>query len=238
MGVLVRDIDGPELEMEEIVWFKAKELTFAVSDPFKAEMSKDFVAYLPDQDRRLWAHVRNEAGDVFLAQPEAPDDLLLELNPGDSGLFFVRYYLGSTIPVVYRVRFGQPAQDDLALLQTYRVAGNRPLESIVQEARARDEAKAQREAAEFKIFEDEYYKILRIQDLEIRRSMLNGLIERLGFEGLWTYFDFKDRYLKQRGDHLQDSSIPSGPTEGKEKLWHDASGELKKIEVILRARNL
>lgn len=232
----IDDIDGSELPLEEIVWPKAKELSFAVSDSLKKGMSTEFVAYLPDSSMGLWTHLVNEAGDVFLAQPTVPDALLGKLRAGDRGLFFIRYYLGSTIPVVYQVRFGQLAKGDLNLLQAYRAASGQPLERIVKEARARKEAAARRDAAEFKVFEDEYYKILRLQDLEIRRSMLHDLIERMGFTGLWDYFEYKQRYLEQYGAHVQANDIPRGPTEGKEKLWHDISGELKKIKVMLKAR--
>jgi hypothetical protein len=235
-GVHPDEIDGSELPLEEIVWPKAKELSFAVSDALKDGMPTQFVAYLADPSMGLWTHLVNETGDVFLAKPQAPDVLLLKLRAGDKGLFFIRHYLGSTIPVVYQVRYGQLAQDDLKLLQAYRAASNQSLESIVKEALAREEAAARQDAAEFKVFEDEYYKILRFQDLEIRRSMLNDLIERMGFTGLWDYFEYKQRYLQQFGAHVQANDIPRGPTEGKKKLWHDISGELKKIEVMLKAR--
>jgi len=236
MGVRVRDIDESELPMEALVWPKAKELSFTVVEQFKEAMPTTFAAYLPDPDLRVWTYVMNEAGDVFLAKPEAPDELLGKLKPGDRGLFFMRYYLGSTIPVIYRVRFGQSAESDLALLRAHRAAGNRSLESMLQQARAQEAAEAAKAAAAYRVFEDEYYKILRMQDLKIRRSLLNDLIERMGFEGLWTYFEFKERYLKAQGAHVEDSVVPSGPSEGKEKLWHDVSAELNKVDVILKAR--
>lgn len=238
LGVHPREIDGDQLPAEQpIVWQRAKELTFKVDAALKGELPPTFAAYLPDPSVRLWKYVKNDVGDVFLAKPDPPDEQLLNLEQGDQGLFYVRPYLGSTIPVVYRMRLGRGATEDRALLESHRAAKDHlALEQIVEDARAREAAKAKQEAAEFKKLEDEYYKILRIQDLEIRRSMLNGLIQRMGFEGLWTYFKFKDRYLKEHGAHVPTKDIPSGPSEGKEKLWHDASGELRKIEVILDAR--
>ncbi len=237
MGVRLRDIDDKlELPMEPIIWAHAKEFTFSVEAQFKETMPVNFSAYLPDPDRSIWTHVMNEAGDLFLAKPRVPEDALLKLNPGDRGLFFVRYFLGSNIPILYKVRSGLSAEEDCALLRAFRAAGNVSLESIVQQARVNQELQAQREATAVRVFEDEYYKILRIQDLEVRRNLLTDLTERLGFSGLWNYFEFKERYLKQRGANVEDSEIPQGPTEGREKLWHDISGELKKIEVILKAR--
>jgi len=236
MGVRVRDIDESEFPLEALTWPKAKELTFTVVEPFKQALEASFQAYLPDPDTRIWTHVMNASGDVFLAKPESPEALLLTLKPGDRGLFFIRYYLGSNIPVIYKVRFGQGAESDLALLRAHRAAGSVPLDTIMRKAQAEEAAEAVREAAAFRVFEDDYYKVLRIQDLEIRRSLLTDLVERMGFEGLWTFFEFKDRYLKAHGSHLDDSAIPSAP-EGREKLWHDISGELKKIEVILKARD-
>jgi hypothetical protein len=106
----------------------------------------------------------------------------------------------------------------------------------VAQAEAHQAALARQEAAEFRAFEDDYYKILRIQDLDIRTSLLKDLVERMGFEGLWSYFEYKERYLKEHGTHLGDDAVPSGPDNGKEKLWHDISGELRKIEVIKQAR--
>lgn len=237
MGVRVRDIDDKgNLPLQPIIWQRAQEFTFTVESPFKEPMPVSFTAYLPDPDLRIWTHVLNEAGDVFLAKPEAPTSALHKLKPGDRALFYVRYYLGSTIPVLYQVRLGAGAEEDLALLRAQRAAGNVPLETIVRQMQAHEKAQAQQEAIAVRAFEDDYYKILRIQELEIRHSLLTDLIERMGYSGLWTYFDFKERYLEQRGMDTAVSEIPSGPTEGREKLWHDISGELKKINVILKAR--
>ncbi|TVP81840.1 MAG: hypothetical protein EA353_01120 [Puniceicoccaceae bacterium] len=234
-GVHPHRIEGSELHLAEIVWPQARELSFVVKDPFKASMSDQFVAYLPDPSQGLWAHLVSADGDVFLAQPEVPDALLRNLKAGDRALFFIRHFPGSTIPLVHRVRFGQLAEDEIKLLRAYRASSGQSLQSIVQEARAREAAASRQEAAEFKVFEDEYYKILRMQDIEIRRSLLYDLIERMGFRGLWDYFEYRQRYLDQHGAHVQSDEIPAGPTVGKEKLWHDISGELRKIEVMLEA---
>jgi hypothetical protein len=238
MGVRLRDIDDDlELPLEALFWEQAKELTFSVEAQFKAATPASFAAFLPDPDLRLWTHVMSATGDIFLAEPTPPEASLLKLEPGDRALFFVRNYVGSNISVLYKARFGMRAEKDLALLQAYQASGQDSLESIVHQAKADQQALAEREAAAFLVFEDEYYKILSIQELEIRRSLLNDLVERMGYIGLWNYFDFKERYLKQHGADITGSMIPRGPTEGHEKLWHDISGELNKIEVILQARS-
>lgn len=238
MGVKVQDADLAELPMQEIIWPNAKELSFKITEQFKGPASENFIAYQADPDPSVWTYVENEVGDVFLARPDAIDPLLQKLHPGDTALFYVRYYLGSNIPVIFRVRFGQLASEDLALLRAHQSAGGRvPLDAIRQQVRQQQQALVEREVAEFKVFEDEYYKILRIQDLDIRTSLLNDLVTRMGFEGQWNYFDFKERYTKLHGAYLEASAIPKGPTQGKEKLWHDISGELRKIEVIKKARS-
>ncbi|MGJ8654296.1 MAG: hypothetical protein ACSHX8_13640 [Opitutaceae bacterium] len=237
MGVKVQDIDAAQLPMHEIIWPKAKELTFKITEQFKGAASESLVVYRADPDPNVWTYVENETGDVFLARPDTIDPLLEKLDTRDTGLFYVRYYLGSNIPVIFRARFGQLAQDDLKLLRAYQSAGGRvSLDAIRQQDRQQQQALAEREAAEYKVFEDEYYKILRIQDLDIRTSLLNDLVARMGFEGSWNYFDFKERYTKLHGAYLEPGTIPKGPTQGKEKLWHDISGELRKIEVIKKAR--
>lgn len=237
MGVNVEQGIGAELTIEEIIWPNAKEHLFSVETAYKGECGATILAFVPSPDTGIWAHVKNEAGDVFLAQPPTFDPLLDTLDQGDEGLFFLRYYLGSNIPVIYKVRFGQRALDDIAILKAHDEAGGSvSLTTIQQQARIAQAQKLQREAEAFKTFEDEYYKILRMQDLEIRASLLKDLIARLGFEGRWNYFDYKARMLKLHGAYLEkETAIPS-PTEGKEKLWHDISGELNKIDVIRKAR--
>ncbi len=237
LGVHIKEINQDELNLEAIVWPKAKEFTFTVGESFKQAAPSSFAVYLADPHEDIWTHVENATGDVFLAKPQTPSPLLAKLNPGDQGLYFVRYYVGSNLPVLYRVRLGRNAENDLVLLRAHRAAGNDvSIYEILRQAEALKAAIAKREAEEFKVFEDDYYKILRIQELEIRASLLNDLIERMDFEGLWTYYEFKERYLKQHGSHIGDSAVPSRPADGKEKLWHDISGELIKIEAIQKAR--
>lgn len=235
-GVHIKEIDDKAMRLEPLVWPKAKELTFTVDDAFKQQLPESFVAYLADPHPDLWTHVATESGDVYLVKPQTPDPLFKKLQPGDRGLFFVRAYPGSTVPVLYSARMGKQALDDLALLRADRNAPNATLAAIVAQAQAKEAAIAREEAAEFKLLEDDYYKILRIQDLDIRKSLLENLVERMGFTGRWSYFEFKERYLQEHGAHIGDNAVPSGPTEGKEKLWHDISGELRKIAVIQQAR--
>jgi len=235
-GVHIKEVDDKALRLEPLVWPKAKELSFSVDDAFKQPLPASFVAWLADPHPDLWSHVATDSGDVYLVKPPAPDPLFAKLQPGDRGLFFVRAYPGSSVPVLHSVRLGQQALADLALLRANRSAPNATLADVVEQARAREAAIARKEAAEFKALEDDYYKILRIQDLDIRTSLLEDLVERMGFEGRWSYFEFKERYLEERGKHIGDKAVPSKPTDGREKLWHDISGELRKIEVIQKAR--
>lgn len=235
-GVHIKEIDDKAMRLEPLVWPKAKELTFTVEDAFKQPLPDSFVVYLSDPHPDIWTHVATESGDVYLVKPQAPEPLFAKLQPGDRGLFFVRAYPGSTLPVLYAARLGKQALDDLALLSANRNDSNSTLADIVDQARVRQATIAREEAAEFKRLEDDYYKILRIQDLDIRASLLEDLVQRMGFEGRWSYFEFKERYLEEHGKHMGDNAVPSGPTDGKEKLWHDISGELRKIDVIQKAR--
>ncbi|MFQ3240895.1 MAG: hypothetical protein ACI9JZ_000577 [Lentimonas sp.] len=239
MGVHFQDIAYDDMLLQELIWAEGKHLTFSVDESFKGQVPSPFVAYRSDHDLNLWTYVKNDAGDVFLSPQVALDPLVLKVLPGDRALFFVRYYLGSSIPVLYRVRVGQGAADDLELLRAQQAAGNVSLEGIVKRAQVRQLELEAREAAEFRLFEDEYYKILRVKDLQIRSSLFNDLIVRMGFEGRWSYYDFKERYLKAHGAYLEGAeaqSVPSGPTGGKEKLWNDISEELNKMDVIQKAR--
>ena len=236
MGVYLKEVNRTELTLEPITWGNAKAFSFEVKENYKVPLKAGTEAMLPDQDPDIWTHVEDALGDAFLAQPPRPDVLLLSMQPGDAGLFFIRYQVGSTTPLLYRAEIGKQAGASRRLLQRYMANPNLSLTQVVEQARMEKDAAAAREAAAFKVFEDEYYKILRGRDLEIRRSLLKDLIVRMGFEGRWEYYDFKERYLREHGEHLSDSEIPSGPTEGREKLWHDISGELEKIDVILKAR--
>jgi hypothetical protein len=237
MGVRLRDIDaGQELPLEPIIWQHAKEYTFAVKDSFKAPASESFAAYLADPDLQIWTHIENDQGDVFLAQAQAPDLPLDSLHPGDTALIFIRAYLGSSIPVIYRARVEIDAQEDLKLLRLHQSNPNISLETIVRQVQANEALRAQQELVTVREFEDEYYKILRIKDLEIRRSLLTDLVERMGYTGLWNYFDYKERYRQRHGEHIKDNAIPDLADGGREKLWQNISGELKKIEFILKAR--
>ncbi len=237
LGVYVEDIDWKQLPKEEIIWPHAQHVSFRMSEVFKGDLRETFTAYLADTDPRVWTYIMNEVGDAFLAKPERADARLAKLAPGDHGLYFIRHFFGTNIPIIYRVRTGRPAEKDLALLRAHKAADNIPLHYLQEQARMQEAAQAQHELAEFRLFEDEYYKILRIQDLEIRKSLLNDLIARLGFAGRWSFFDFKERYLKEYGDYVEDAQVPSGPTGGKEKLWKDASEELAKIDFVLQARS-
>lgn len=239
MGVHVQDLTRDELPLQEIFWPKGKHITFSVEERFKGQVGSSFESYRSDQDRNLWTYVNNDAGDVFLSPREPLDSSLLKLSQTDRGLFFVRYYLGSNIPVLYQVRYGQRAEDDLELLRLHQAAGNVSLEQILKQRQMKQKIQAQKDAAEFEVFEDEFYKMLRIRELEIRRSLLEDLVVRMGFEGRWSYFDFKERYIKSYGAYLEEGKpqvVPSEPVEDKEKLWKKASEELDKIDVILKAR--
>jgi hypothetical protein len=236
LAVYTADISQEPLPTHPVVWAKSKEFTFSVEEYFKQPTPQEFTAYLPDPDPEMWVYVENAAGDLFLARPQAASPVFGDLFSGERGLFFLRYYLGSSIAIVYKARLGDSAKEDLKLLRAHQRQPQLPLEAIYRQELARQQAEVEREAKEFKVFEDEYYKILRIQDLDIRTSLLQGLVERMGYKGRWNYFDYKERYLKRHGAHISDSDVPSSPSDGKEKLWHDISGELEKIEVIQKAR--
>jgi hypothetical protein len=239
MGVAVQDLGREELPVQEIFWPEGKCIVFSVQEAFKGPAMEAFECYRSDQDATLWTYVENDAGDIFLSPPVALDPLLLKLDQTNRGLFFVRYYLGSNIPVLYHARFGKWAEDDLALLRTHQAAGGVSLEQVWQEQQRQQQLQAAQEAVEFKVFEDEYYKMLRIRELDIRRSLLEDLVVRMGFEGRWSYYEFKERYLQDFGAYLEVAAqqlVPSDPTDKKEKLWKTVSDELNKIDVILNAR--
>jgi|GEM_PF-438509 len=239
MAVAVQDLGREQLPVQEIFWAEGKCITFFVQEAFKGPVMESFVCYRSDQDASLWTYVENDAGDIFLSPPVVLDPLLLKLDQTDRGLFFVRYYLGSNIPILYHARFGKRAEDDLALLRKHQAAAGDSLEEVRQEQQRQQQLQAAHEADNFKIFEDEYYKILRIRELEIRHSLLADLLVRMGFEGRWSYYEFKERYLQNFGAYLEviaQQVVPSEPIDKKEKLWKTVSEELNKIDVILNAR--
>ncbi len=239
MGVHFQDVGSGEFPLQELLWPEGKLFTFSVTESFKGQMEKSFECYRSDHDLNLWTYVENDAGDVFISPPVPLDSLLHHLDQTDRGLFFVRYYLGSNIPVLYRVRFGQRAEDDLALLRAHQAAGGVSLEGVLLERQRWQQLQAERDAAEFKVFEDEYYKILRIKELDIRSSLLEDLIVRMGFEGRWSYYDFKERFVANFGAYFEEGeaqAVPLEPADAKEKLWKFVSDELNKIDVILKAR--
>lgn len=235
-GVYLKDVTRTELTLEPVIWPKAKALSFAVEDNFKNPLPEGVEVYLPEPDPDIWTYIESDIGDAFLAKPNIPEAHLKKLYTGDKGLFFIRHQAGSSLPILYRVQVGKLAHESLALLRANASNPNINLAQVVHHRRLQQQQIAKQEAAEFKVFEDEYYKILRIRELDIRQSLLKDLVVKMGFEGRWNYFSFKDRYIQEHGDHVSDSEIPSGPSGGKEKLWHDISGELEKIEVILKAR--
>ena len=239
LGVHVQDLGRDELPTQELRWAEGKHVTFTVTQSFKGQMGDSFECYRSDQDLNLWTYVENDAGDVFLSPPVALEPLLLKLSQTDRGLFFVRYYLGSNIPVLYGARFGQRAEDDLELLRAHQTAGGVSLERVLQQRQMQQELQTQQDAAAFKVFEDEYYKMLRIRELELRRSLLEDLVARMGYEGRWSYYGFKARYLKRYGAYIEEGepqAVPSEPIDDKGKLWKAVSEELDKIDLILKAR--
>lgn len=239
MGVHVQDLARAPLPLQKLIWAEGKQFTFTVLEDFKGPMGATFESYRSDHDLNLWTYVENAAGDVFLSPPVALEPLLMNLEQTDRGLFFVRYYLGSNIPVLYRARFGQRAEDDLELLRAQQASNGVPLARIIEQRERAAALQAEQAAAAFKVFEDEYYKMLRIRELDIRSSLLQDLIVRMGFEGRWEYYAFKARYEEQYGTYVQpgeNCEVPSEPTDALEKLWKMASEELSKIEVILKAR--
>ena len=235
-GVYLKDVTRTELTLEPVIWPKAKALNFAVEDNFKNPLPEGVEVYLPKPDPDIWTYIESDIGDAFLAKPNIPEAHLHKLYTGDKGLFFIRYQAGTNLPVLYRVQVGKLARESIALLRADASNPNVNLAQVVQHRRLQQQQLAEKEAAEFKVFEDEYYKILRVRELDIRQSLLKDLVVKMGFEGRWDYFSFKERYILEHGDHVSGKDIPSGPTSGKEKLWHDISGELEKIEVILKAR--
>lgn len=236
LGLTTTDLFAQELKAQPIVWPKSREFTFAVSESFKEPTPQTFSAYLPDTPEDVWIFIKNDLGDTFLSKPAPFDPVYKDLYQNQEGLFFIRYFIGSTIPTVYKFRLGQNAEEDLKLLRLFQQQPHLSIETIyAQELERRKQVVAQ-EAIEYRKFEDEYYKILRIQDLDIRKSMLDDLITRMGFEDRWDFYEHKKQYLETHGAHIPDNEVPSGPTEGREKIWHDASGELKKIDVIQSAR--
>ena len=235
-GVHVQDIRPAELPLQELIWEQGTHFTFTVIEGFKGISAEQFECYRSDQAPDLWTYLENAAGDVFLSPPVALDPLLLNLSQTNRGLFFIRDYLGSTIPVLYRVRMGQRAEDDIGLLRIHQSAGDIPLEQILQQYRRQLAIEAEQAAAAFKVFEDEYYQIVRTRELAIRRSLLEDLVVRMGYDGRWSYYAFKERYIAQHGAYLATEESPSVPSDQPEMLWKMASEELAKIDVILQAR--
>ena len=235
-GVHVQDIRPAELPLQELIWEQGTHFTLTVIEGFKGISAEQFECYRSDQAPDLWTYLENAAGDVFLSPPVALDPLLLNLSQTNRGLFFIRNYLGSTIPVLYRVRMGQRAEDDRALLRIHQSAGDIPLEQILQQYRRQLAIEAEQAAAAFKVFEDEYYQIIRTRELAIRRSLLEDLVVRMGYDGRWSYYAFKERYIAQHGAYLAAEELPSVSSDQTEILWKMASEELAKIDVILQAR--
>ena len=235
-GVHVQDIRPAELPLQELIWEQGTHFTLTVIEGFKGISAEQFECYRSDQAPDLWTYLENAAGDVFLSPPVALDPLLLDLSQTNRGLFFIRDYLGSTIPVLYRVRMGQRAEDDRALLRIHQSAGDIPLEQILQQYRRQLAIEAEQAAAAFKVFEDEYYQIIRTRELAIRRSLLEDLVVRMGYDGRWSYYAFKERYIAQHGAYLAAEELPSVSSDQTEILWKMASEELAKIDVILQAR--
>ena len=235
-GVHVQDIRPAELPLQELIWEQGTHFTLTVIEGFKGISAEQFECYRSDQAPDSWTYLENAAGDVFLSPPVALDPLLLNLSQTNRGLFFIRDYLGSTIPVLYRVRMGQRAEDDRALLRIHQSAGDIPLEQILQQYRRQLAIEAEQAAAAFKVFEDEYYQIIRTRELAIRRSLLEDLVVRMGYDGRWSYYAFKERYIAQHGAYLAAEELPSVPSDQTEMLWKMASEELAKIDVILQAR--
>lgn len=235
-GVYLKHVDKTELSLEPVVWPKSKVFSFTVVENFKSPLPEGLEIHLPQPNPDVWTYIETELGDTYLAKPYLPEKKLEKLYTGDKGLFFIRHQAGSTLPVLYRYEVGKIANESIALLRADASNPNINLAQVVEHMRLQKQKAAAKEAAEFKIFEDEYYKILRIRELDIRQSLLEDLVTKMGYEGRWDYFAFKERYLLEHGDHIKESEIPSGPSEGREKLWHDISGELEKIEVILKVR--
>lgn len=235
-GVHVQDIRPAELPLQELIWEQGTHFTLTVIEGFKGISAEQFECYRSDQALDLWTYLENAAGDVFLSPPVALDPLLLNLSQTNRGLFFIRDYLGSTIPVLYRVRMGQRAEDDRALLRIHQSAGDIPLEQILQQYRRQLAIEAEQAAAAFKVFEDEYYQIIRTRELAIRRSLLEDLVVRMGYDWRWSYYAFKERYIAQHGAYLAAEELPSVPSDQTEMLWKMVSEELAKIDVILQAR--
>lgn len=235
-GVHVQDIRPAELPLQELIWEQGTHFTLTVIEGFKGISAEQFECYRSDQAPDLWTYLENAAGDVFLSPPVALDPLLLNLSQTNRGLFFIRNYLGSTIPVLYRVRMGQRAEDDRALLRIHQSAGDIPLEQILQQYRRQLAIEAEQAAVAFKVFEDEYYQIIRTRELAIRRSLLEDLVVRMGYDGRWSYYAFKERYIAQHGAYLAAEELPSVSSDQTEILWKMASEELAKIDVILQAR--
>ena len=232
----MHDIRPAELPLQELIWEQGTHFTLTVIEGFKGISAEQFECYRSDQAPDLWTYLENAAGDVFLSPPVALDPLLLNLSQTNRGLFFIRNYLGSTIPVLYRVRMGQRAEDDRALLRIHQSAGDIPLEQILQQYRRQLAIEAEQAAVAFKVFEDEYYQIIRTRELAIRRSLLEDLVVSMGYDGRWSYYAFKERYIAQHGAYLAAEELPSVPSDQTEILWKMASEELAKIDVILQAR--
>lgn len=235
-GVHVQDIRPAELPLQELIWEQGTHFTFTVIEGFKGISAEQFECYRSDQAPDLWTYLENAAGDVFLSPPVALDPLLLNLSQTNRGLFFIRDYLGSTIPVLYRVRMGQRAEDDIGLLRIHQSAGDIPLEQILQQYRRQLAIEAEQAAATFKVFEGEYYQIIRTRELAIRWSLLEDLVVCMGYDGRWSYYAFKERYIAKHGAYLAAEESPSVPSDQTEMLWKMASEELAKIDVILQAR--
>ena len=232
----MQDIRPAELPLQELIWEQGTHFTLTVIEGFKGISAEQFECYRSDQAPDLWTYLENAAGDVFLSPPVALDPLLLDLSQTNRGLFFIRNYLGSTIPVLYHVRMGQRAEDDRALLRIHQSAGDIPLEQILQQYRRQLAIEAEQAAVAFKVFEDEYYQIIRTRELAIRRSLLEDLVVRMGYDGRWSYYAFKERYIAQHGAYLAAEELPSVSSDQTEILWKMASEELAKIDVILQAR--
>ena len=220
----------------ETVAVPAQRYVVAIEELFKGEPREHLEVVAPVIEGHQWiVDDLNPAGVHYFDTTVFQGALTGQLD--ERGLFIVQQRAADGLQVLKQVWHVEQIGSGLDALRVYASGDAKTIEQAIARLLAKEHQRIEAHEALINQKRAELNKTLMRSDLDLRRTELLAYIEALGFKGLWSYDAFVAREQK-RLEALghSDQRIPSRPEDPMESLWHDASQEVERINLIFAAR--
>ncbi|ADE54101.1 hypothetical protein [Coraliomargarita akajimensis] len=154
----------------------------------------------------------------------------LEGRMGERGLFLVRERPADGVQVLQAAWPFAAISEGMRALHYYKVGQYESLSTAIEQMLVEESEQLALAAKRIEVLRNEYYEILMVAQLPERRAALLEYIQKLGFDRLWTLEEFIQRNPSLE---MTNQTRPSDPYE---LLWHDASQEVVRLDMVLKRK--